>query len=132
MKKALSILLALLMVLTLSLTMLVACNEDTNNNNNNNNVNNNNNNNNNGNQPAERIELVFPEEYDFTSGGEATPFHIIQWSVGTNTEPGTDWIPWEEGSVEADDGDLISKVILDRNALAEEQFGVEITAGGYD
>jgi hypothetical protein len=125
MKKALSILLALIMVLSLSLTLLVSCdNGEENNNNNNNNTNNNNN----SNQTNQRVELVFPEEYDFTTSGEKASFHIIQWSVDSNSEPGTDWIPWEEGDVDADDGDLISKVILDRNAMAEETYGVDITA----
>ena len=127
MKKVLSLFLALLMVLSFSVALLVSCNEETP-----------------GGgggtttppvgggggttEPEKRIELVFPEEYDFSSNGDATPFHILQWSVDNMNEPGTDWIPWEEGNVDADDGDLISKVILDRNALAEEQFGVEISA----
>jgi hypothetical protein len=117
--------LALLMVLSLSLTLLVSCGEEENNNNNNNQ----NNNNKEETKPVERIELVFPEEsYDFSSAGEKATYHILQWTVGTNEEPGTDWIPWEEGNVDADDGDLISKQILDRNSLAEETFGVDITS----
>ena len=82
-------------------------------------------------EPAEvvRIPLVFPEEsYDFSYNGEKGQYHILQWSVDQQNEPGTDWIPWEEGAVEMDDGDLISKAILERNALAEEQFFVDITA----
>ena len=76
-----------------------------------------------------RIPLVFPEEsYDFSDSDGAGQYHILQWSVDQQNEPGTDWIPWEEGAVEMDDGDLISKAILERNALAEEQFGVDITA----
>ena len=125
MKKALSILLALLMVLSVSVALLVSCDEGTNNPG----VNNPGVNNPGGSTgKVEREELVFPEEYDFTVSGEKSSFHIIQWSVDTNSEPGTDWIPWEEGDVDADDGDLISKVILDRNALAEETYGVEISA----
>ena len=123
MKKVLSVLLALLMVLSLSVALLVSCNEET---------------------PqqgggtttpppggpttVERDELIFPEEYDFSSGSEKTTFHILQWSVDNLNEPGTDWIPWEEGNVDADDGDLISKIVLDRNAIAEETYGVDITA----
>ena len=123
MKKALSVLLALLMVLAVSLTMLVACNEETPNNNNNNN-----NNNHQQNQTNKREELVFPEEYNFIADGKKASFHIIQWSVDDMKEPGTAWIPWEEGDVDTDDGDLISKVILDRNATVEETYGVDITA----
>ena len=125
MKKILSLVLALLMVLSLSVMLLVSCNDEP--------------------DPGvgpgvtppgvtppsdkpEREELIFPEEYDFSVSGEKTPFHILQWSVDELNEAGTDWIPWEEGSVDADDGDLISKVILERNALAEENYGVEITA----
>ncbi len=123
MKKALSILLALLMVLSLSVTLLVSCNEET---------------------PqgggtttpptgggsttVQREELVFPGDYDFTVDGEKAAYHILQWSVDNLSEPGTDWIPWEEGDVEADDGDLISKIVLDRNATAEEKYNVSITA----
>ncbi len=78
---------------------------------------------------VERIPLVFPEEsYDFSDSDGAGQYHILQWSVDQQNEPGTDWIPWEEGAVEMDDGDLISKAILERNALAEEQFKVDITA----
>ena len=124
MKKVLSILLALLMVLSLSVTLLVSCNEDPNTPG----VDNPGVNNPGGTTgKVEREELVFPEEYDFTTGGEKASFHILQWSVDNLNEAGTDWIPWEEGHVEADDGDLISKVILDRNALAEETYGVEIS-----
>ena len=132
MKKALAVLLALLMVLSLSLTMLVACNEDTQGNNNGttNNGTTNNGNTNGGEttQKPEREELIFPKEYDFTTSGEKASFHILQWSVDNISDAGTDWIPWEEGNVDADDGDLISQIILDRNALAEETYGVDITA----
>ena len=79
-------------------------------------------------KPVERIELKFPEDYNFSSNGTAASFHILQWSVDQEDQAGTAWIPWEEGDVSMDDGDLISKQILERNSLAEEQFGVEITA----
>ena len=81
-------------------------------------------------QPEEpvRIELKFPEEYNFADNGTAATFHILQWSVDQENQAGTAWIPWEEGDVSMDDGDLISKQILERNAIAEDRYGVEITA----
>jgi hypothetical protein len=79
-------------------------------------------------KPVERIELKFPEEYNFADNGTAATFHILQWSVDQENQAGTAWIPWEEGDVSMDDGDLISKQILERNAIAEDRYGVEITA----
>ncbi|MBE6660245.1 MAG: hypothetical protein E7605_02445 [Ruminococcaceae bacterium] len=132
MKKFLSLLLALLMVVSVCVG-LVACNpseEDPGKTETPNKPNENEKDPNEPNKPQEpvRIELKFPEEYNFSDNGTAASFHILQWSVDQEDQAGTAWIPWEEGDVSMDDGDLISKQILERNSVAEYKYGVEITA----
>lgn len=132
MKKFLSLLLALLMVVSVCVG-LVACNpseEDPGQTETPNKPNENEKDPNEPSKPEEpvRIELKFPEEYNFAKNGTAASFHILQWSVDQEDQAGTAWIPWEEGDVSMDDGDLISKQILERNSVAEDKYGVEITA----
>ena len=75
------------------------------------------------NEPTEaRIPLNVPDR-DY-GGAEV---HILQWTVGNETETGTGWIPWEEGDVE-EGSDMMSNAVFARNAWVEEQIGVTITA----
>lgn len=125
MKKAVSLILAL--VLILSLSALVACN------------------NNEPSKPDEpkndpsapltgdddssdddktdRIKLELPER-DYT--GKTA--HILQWSANGAVDVGNGWIPWEEGDVPEYSDDMMSAAVFARNAWVEEQLGVTITA----
>ena len=68
-----------------------------------------------------------PLDYLPTDGYNNAKFHILEWSCNGVDEVGVSWIPWEEGDVEADDGDRLGQAVYDRNAWVEETFGVEIT-----
>jgi len=121
MKKFLAFLLVLIMVLTLTVTM-VACQEDPNNEEPNNseipgpstggNTN-----------SEERIPLDYLPEKNY--GG--APVHILEWSCNNVVDVGMSWIPWEEGDVEEEDGDMLASAVFDRNAWVEEEYGVKIT-----
>ncbi len=130
MKKILSFLLALAMVLTLVVTM-VAC------------------------QPAEQpdpddkpstnkpstdkpstnnpdpdepgTDERIPVNYLPTTTYGGAPIHILEWSCNDVEEVGVSWIPWEEGDVEVEDGDMLASAVFDRNAWVEETYGVDIT-----
>lgn len=71
-----------------------------------------------------RIPLELPNLY---YGGE-TPVHILQYTTGNVTDPGTGQVPWEEGDVEEYSDDMMQSAIFARNAWVEEQLGVKITA----
>ena len=73
--------------------------------------------------PDERIPLDYLPEKNF--GG--TSFHILEWSCNDVVEVGMSWIPWEEGDVEVEDGDMLASAVFERNAWAEETYGVDIT-----
>ena len=73
--------------------------------------------------PEERI----PLNYLPTEGFGGASFHILQWSAGGQTDIGVDWIPWEEGDVEQEDGDMLGTAVFQRNAWVEETYKVDIT-----
>lgn len=75
---------------------------------------------------AERIPLDLPDVY--YGGTEPARFHILQWSANGITTPGEGWIPWEEGAVMDETGDLISNAVFSRNAYVAEKYGVKITS----
>ena len=76
-------------------------------------------------EPAsDRIPLELPELYY----GGVENVHILQWSAGGNVESGTGWIPWEEGDVQEYSDNIIEQAVFARNAWVEEQLGVTITA----
>ena len=121
MKKVLTLCMALILVLTAAVTMLASCgggntpSDDTN-------------------KPvgggntdsSERIPLDVPEKY-YEVDGEKTQYHILEWAAGGQNTPGQSWIPWEEGDVETEDGDMLGSAVFRRNAWVEQEFGVEIT-----
>ena len=73
--------------------------------------------------PTERI----PLDYLPTEGYNNASFHILEWSAGGQTDVGISWIPWEEGDVDREDGDMLGAAVFKRNAWVEETFKVEIT-----
>lgn len=123
MKKYLSLMLAILLVLTAVFTM-IACNEETpNNNQTNNNQTNNNQNGNQGGVSNERIPLDYLPEGGF---GGAT-YNILAWTANGLNEIGSHWIPWEEGYVAEKDGDMLSSAVFDRNAWVEETYEISMS-----
>ncbi|MBR2621312.1 MAG: hypothetical protein IKC97_02945 [Clostridia bacterium] len=68
-----------------------------------------------------------PLDYLPTDGYNGASFHIFQWTAGGLTDVGYSWVPWEEGDVEREDGDMLGSAVFDRNAWVEENFGVTIT-----
>ncbi len=74
-------------------------------------------------KPDERI----PLDYLPTTGYNNASFHILEWSAGGQTDIGISWIPWEEGDVESEDGDMLGSAVFKRNAWVEETFSVDIT-----
>jgi hypothetical protein len=73
-------------------------------------------------QEEQRIPTGLPEvNFDGAS------FHIFQWTVSGQYTAGTRWMPWEEGDVDRDNGDLINDSVFDRNATVEEQYNVVIS-----
>ncbi len=70
----------------------------------------------------ERVPTGLP---DTKFGGES--FHIFQWTVNAEYTAGTRWMPWEEGDVAKDNGDLINDSVFRRNATIEEQYEVVIS-----
>ena len=62
-----------------------------------------------------------------TEGYNGASFHILEWTVGDQTTAGTSWIPWEEGDVNEEDGDMLASAVFERNAWVEQNFEVEIT-----
>ena len=125
MKKLLTLFVAVLLVLTATVTMLslVSCGTESGGQNNNQG----------GTKPnggqgntEERIPLDLPEKNYETSSGK-TPFNILEWSVSNQNTAGQSWIPWEEGHVEEEDGDMLAAAVFDRNAWVEEEYGVEIS-----
>ena len=120
MNKVLTLWLAVLMVLTVAVTMLVSCHNP-------------NQDDEGGNTtiiPGEgdedRIPLDVPNK-NYEVNGEKTQYHILEWAAGGQNAPGQSWVPWEEGDVEAEDGDMLGSAVFRRNAWVEQQFGVEIT-----
>ena len=123
MKKFLSFLLVLIMVLTLAVTM-IACQEEPSSNNNSNN-----NNNIGGSSTVEPTDpnARIPLDYLPETNYEGAPVHILEWSCNGVVDVGMSWIPWEEGDVEEEDGDMLASAVFDRNAWVEETYGVKIT-----
>ena len=76
-----------------------------------------------GKDPDERI----PLDYLPTTGYNNAQFHILEWSCNGVVDVGVKWIPWEEGDVEEEDGDMLGSAVFDRNAWVEETYGVAIT-----
>ena len=125
MKKLLTLLMAVLLVLTATMTMLVlvSCSDDSSDDRK-------------PNGPdvpgesdkptEERIPLDLPEK-NYETGEGKTTFNMLQWTVANQTTPGEHWMPWEEGDVEEEDGDMLGGAVFRRNAWVEENFGVEIT-----
>lgn len=62
-----------------------------------------------------------------TTGYDGASFHILEWTVGSQTSAGTSWIPWEEGDVEQEDGDMLASAVFERNAWVEQTFDVNVT-----
>ncbi len=130
MKKVLSLILAMLMILT-ALFTLVACQEEnpgvpgtdkpgtgtpgTNNPG--------------GDEPGEeeRLPIDYLPSEPYGSEGEPETFHILQWTVANQVEPGSDWLPWEEGDVEVQDGNTLGEAVFNRNAIIEQMYNIEIT-----
>ncbi len=128
MKRFLTLLLALLMLLTATVTMLVlvSCGDETPDNNPDKPITDNRPTTGEGGDKVERIPLDVPDKNYETSEGK-TPFHILQWSCNNQVAVGQSWIPWEEGHVEEEDGDMLGSAVFDRNAWVEQEFGVEIS-----
>ncbi|MBQ7336912.1 MAG: hypothetical protein IJW40_00495 [Clostridia bacterium] len=84
-----------------------------------------------GNTPTSGEEIPEEEQRIPTDLPETTfdnaEFHIFQWTVSGQYTPGTRWMPWEEGDVDQDTGDLINDSVFDRNATVEEQYQVVIS-----
>ena len=74
-------------------------------------------------QEEPRIEIDLGEHN--WNGAE---YHVLEWSVDGQTEPGQSWIPWAEIYVETDDGDTIGSAVYSRNSTVEDKYGVKITA----
>ena len=72
--------------------------------------------------PNERIPLDYLPETKYNA-----TINILEWSCNGVTDVGVSWIPWEEGDVEEEDGDMLASAVFDRNAWVEEEYGVEIT-----
>ena len=68
-----------------------------------------------------------PLNYLPTDGYNNASFNILQWTAGGLTDVGYSWVPWEEGDVEREDGDMLGSAVFDRNAWVEENYGVNIT-----
>ena len=125
MKKFLTLLVAVLLVLTATVTMLslVSCGDPTSGNNPGTNP---------GTTPGttpeekERIPLDVPNK-NYEIGGEKTPYHILEWACGNQDSAGQSWIPWEEGHVDEEDGDMLASAVFRRNAWVEQSFGVDIS-----
>jgi hypothetical protein len=120
MKKILSLLLVLATVLALAVTM-VACQvdpgtngpDDTN-------------------KPTPPVDITDPNEripldYLPETKYDGATINILEWSCNGVTDVGVSWIPWEEGDVEEEDGDMLASAVFDRNAWVEEEYGVDIT-----
>ena len=73
--------------------------------------------------PDDRLPLDYLPQT--TYGGASV--HILEWSCNGVTEVGVSWIPWEEGDVEIEDGDMLASAVFERNAWVEEEYGVDIT-----
>lgn len=73
--------------------------------------------------PEARLPLDYLPEKNY--GG--TPIHILEWSCNDVVDVGMSWIPWEEGDVEVEDGDMLATAVFERNAWVEEEYGVEIS-----
>ncbi len=134
MKKYLSLLLAVLMLLS-ALVLMVACAEETPGNNDNNPG---------GpstpgtpntpegpsipgkDEPRKPIDYLPSEK--FGTEGEPQQFNILNWTCGTDTSAGTQWMPWEEADVLALDGDRLGEAVFNRNAAIEDMYNVEITS----
>ena len=129
MKKLLTLLVAVLLVLTATVTMLslVSCGTEPGTQGGNQGGNHGGSQGGGQGSTEERIPLDVPDKNYETSAGK-TPFNILEWTCGTQMEvsPGG-WIPWEEGHVEEEDGDMLAAAVFDRNAWVEEEFGVEIS-----
>lgn len=78
-------------------------------------------------EPTEPKDERIPLDYLPTTGYNNASFHILEWSAGGQTDIGVSWIPWEEGDVEREDGDMLGSAVFQRNAWVEETFGVDIT-----
>ncbi len=121
MKRFLILCLSVLLVLTTAVTMLVSCQTPDQGPDKNPNTNN---------KPStdsnERIPLDVPQKNYETSEGKAS-FHILEWACGGQDSAGQSWIPWEEGHVDEEDGDMLGSAVFDRNAWVEQEFGVEIS-----
>ena len=68
-----------------------------------------------------------PLNYLPTTGYNNASYHILEWTAGGMVDVGTNWVPWEEGDVEREDGDMLGSAVFDRNAWVEETFNVDIT-----
>ncbi len=74
---------------------------------------------------TERIALELPDVYY----GGSKQFHILEWTANGVTEVGSSgWLPWAEGGVSDEAGDLMSNAVFARNAYVEEKYGVKITS----
>lgn len=72
-------------------------------------------------------EKRIPLDYLPTDGFNNAQFHILEWSCTNVVDVGVSWIPWEEGDVEEEDGDMLGSAVFDRNAWVEETYGVTIS-----
>ena len=74
------------------------------------------------NEPGEDERI--PVNYLPTTTYGGAQIHILEWSCNDVDEVGMSWIPWEEGDVEVEDGDMLASAVFDRNAWVEETYGV--------
>lgn len=114
MKKIVSAVLALVLLLSALIAFLVSCNKDTK-------------------EPPiiRNPPLSTPKNpiehlpYD-GFGGES--FHILSWTAESKTETGNEWVIWEEGDVtELNQQDDLSRAVFERNEWVEKTFDVVIT-----
>ena len=114
MKKIVSAVLALVLLLSALIALFASCNKENNK------------------QPiirnpppstsSDRIEHLPDEGF----GGES--FHILSWTAEGQTDVGSKWIVWEEGDVtEFNEQDDLSRAVFERNEWVEDTFDVVIT-----
>ena len=74
--------------------------------------------------PNERIPLnLDPAQYSY---GGAT-YNILEWACGGQDSAPSSWIPWEECDVDMLDGGMLTQAVYERNAWVEQEYHVDIT-----
>ncbi len=119
MKRILSIILVVVMILSASVLALVSCDEP------NTGDKGEGGDKGNGGNRADRIPLELPESA--YAGYDGATYNILEWACGGQENAGESWIPWEEGDVDQLDGGMLTQAVFDRNAWVEQEFSVNIT-----